>query len=176
MTDNNSNATSFVRIDSQIRVPQVRLIDSNGDNLGVMETYKALALAKEQSLNLVEINPKSVPVVCRIADYGKMKYEQQKKEKEARKNQKANETREISFRPTTDEHDLAHKLAKDQGVPSRWRQGSDRVKFRGREVSHADLGKERLDRVLAEIADLTASYTPYSLEGKQIITVVSPKQ
>ena len=158
MTDNNSNATSFVRIDSQIRVPQVRLIDSNGDNLGVMETYKALALAKEQSLNLVEINPKSVPVVCRIADYGKMKYEQQKKEKEARKNQKANETREISFRPTTDEHDLAHKLAKIKEFLLDGDRVRICVKFRGREVSHADLGKERLDRVLAEIADLTATH------------------
>jgi translation initiation factor IF-3 len=173
---NNTPVSNAARINAQIRATQVRLISSSGENLGVMDTWQALKLAKDEGLDLIELNPKSTPIVCTIGDSGKLRYEQAKKEKEARKNQKANETREIAFRPTTDEHDLAHKIAKVKEFLSAGSRVRLVVKFRGREVSHADLGKERLDQVLAEIADLTASYTPYNLKGKSIITVVSPKQ
>lgn len=164
------------RTNQQIRVPQVRLILADGTSAGIVNTYEALRQAKEAGLDLVEVSPKAVPPVVKLLDYGRYRYEQSKKEKEARKNQKASETREIAFRPTTDEHDLAHKLAKAKEFLA----NGDRVrlicKFRGRETQHTDLGKEQLDKMLAELADLTSSYTPYSLEGKQLTTVVSPKQ
>jgi translation initiation factor IF-3 len=171
-----NNDTSFTRINQQIRASEVRLISSSGENLGIKQTWEAIKLAKEEGLDLVEINSKSVPVVCRITDYGKMKYEQTKQAKEARKNQKTNEVREIAFRPTTDEHDIAHKLAKAREFLAEGARVRMVVKFRGREISHMDLGKQRLDEVIAALADLTASYTPYTTEGKAITTIVSPKQ
>ena len=173
MTDN--NATSFTRINAQIRAPQVRVIGSNGDNLGVMETFKALKLAKDQGLDLIEINPKAAISVCSIADNGKRLYEQSKKDKEQRKQQKSNEVKEISFRPATDDHDLEHKLAKAKEFLTDGHRVRMVVKFRGRELTHSDLGKAKLEAALASLADLTASYTPFSAEGKTISTIISPK-
>jgi len=176
MTTNNDNSNnSFTRTNQQIRVPQVRLIDSDGSNRGIVNTFEALKLAKDQSLDLVEINPRSSPPVAKILDYGKHCYEQKKAEKEAKKAQKATETREIAFRPNTDENDLGHKIAKIREFLTDGARVKVVVKFRGRELQHADLGKEQLEKVLGEVADLTASYTPYALEGRQITTVVSPK-
>jgi translation initiation factor IF-3 len=171
-----NNDTSFTRTNQQIRSPEVRLISSSGENLGVKPTWEAIRLAKEENLDLVEINGKASPCVAKIMDYGKFKFEQSKQAKEARKNQTKNEVREIAFRPTTDNHDLEHKLAKAR----EFLEDGDRVrlvvKFKGREISHMELGKERLDEVILALADLTASYTPYSTEGKAITTIVSPKQ
>lgn len=166
---------SFVRVNNQIRVPQVRLISSTGEQIGVVETWQALKQAKEQGLDLVEINPRSAPPVAKICDHGKLMYEQSKKEKEQRKAQKSNEVKEISFRPATDEHDLDHKLAKAREFLTDGNRVRLVVKFRGRELTHADLGKAKLETALTSLADLTASFTPIASEGKSISTIVSPK-
>jgi translation initiation factor IF-3 len=166
---------SFTRINTQIRVPQVRLILDDGSSPGIVETWLALKQAKEAGLDLVEINPKSLPIVARIMDYGKFKYEQAKKDKEARKNQKATDTKELSFRPTTDDNDIAHKLAKAREFLAEGHRVRVAMKFRGRELSHMDIGREKLEGIVASLNDLTASNTPFTSEGKQIITILTPK-
>jgi translation initiation factor IF-3 len=172
MTDNTSNGA---RINQQIRVPQVRLILEDGSSPGIVDTWQALKQAKELGKDLIEINPRSTPPVAKIGDHGKLQYEQSKKAKEQKKAQKPNEVKEISFRPATDEHDLEHKLAKAREFLTDGNRVRLVVKFRGRELTHADLGKAKLETALVALADLTASYTPFSSEGKSIITIVSPK-
>lgn len=172
MTD--SNATSFTRINAQIRVPKVRLISDDGSS-EIVDTWVAIKQAKDLGLDAIEVNPKAIPPVVKIASWGKMQYEQAKKAKEQKKQQKSNEVKEISFRPATDEHDLSHKLAKAREFLADGMRVRVVCKFRGRELTHADLGKVKLEAVLASLADLTASYTPFSQEGKQMMTIVSPK-
>ena len=166
---------SFTRINQQIRANQVRLIGSDGTNHGIVDLWQALKQAKEENLDLVEINSKSTPIVVKLMDYGRFKYEESKKAKEAKKAQKPAETKEISFRPTTDDNDLNHKLAQAKEFLADGHRVRLSVKFRGREITHADIGKEKLDKALAELAELTASYTPINTEGKNMTTIVSPK-
>src|SRR5580698_2889229 len=103
------------RINKYIRVPQIRVVLADGSNGGIMNTQDALKLAQDQSLDLIEINPKAIPPVCRIADHGKLKYEEKKKLQAAKQNQVNQELKELTFRPNTDEGDLAHKLAQAKG-------------------------------------------------------------
>ncbi len=165
---------SFTRINTQIRVPQVRLILEDGTS-NIVDTWIALRQAKELGLDAVEINPKAAPPVVKLMDYGKFKYEQAKRDKEAAKNQKATDTKELSFRPTTDDNDIAHKLAKAREFLTAGHRVKMSVKFRGRELSHMDIGRDKLEGIVASLNDLTASNTPFTSEGKQIITILTPK-
>jgi translation initiation factor IF-3 len=169
-----SSISKEFRINERIRTPQVRVIDENNAQLGVMPMYQALNLARERGLDLVEVAPTAVPPVCRILDYGKFKYEQSKKEREARKNQHNVMLREIRMRPKIDDHDIdfktrtVEKLLKD----------GDKVKvtvmFRGREVTHPQIGRGLLDRVFEKVKDISQIEKPASLEGRNMTMILTP--
>jgi translation initiation factor IF-3 len=159
-----------------IRVREVRVIDDEGQQLGVLPTTEALALAQEKGLDLVEVAPAAVPPVCRILDYGQYKYELQKREREAKRKQKSQTFKEIRLRVKIDVNDLKTKLRRageflDEG---------DRVKvtvqFRGREMSHANLGRDLLDRAAALLEEKGVVERPPLLEGRNMFIVMAPPE
>lgn len=163
-----------VRINDAIRAPRVRLIDEEGEMLGIMPARAALEKALEAGLDLVEISPNADPPVCKILDYGKFRYQEQKKRAEARKKQKVIEIKELKLRPVIDDHDLAVKLK----AANRFLDDGDKVKFtlrfRGREMAHQDLGLKLLNRVKEALADKIKVEQEPKSEGRQIIMVVGP--
>lgn len=163
------------RYDEFISVPKVRVIDQDGENLGVLYTREAVAIAQEAGLNLVEVSPGADPPVCKILDVGKFKYEAQKKAAAARKNQKTQEIKEIKMRPNIDEHDYQTKMK----AIHRFLEEGDKVKltlrFRGRELSHGELGLKLLERVRDETAELAKVEQLPRLEGRQMLMVIAPK-
>jgi len=164
------------RVNFQIKVLQVRLIDSNGDNVGIISTQEALKKAREQNLDLVEINSKSLPPVCKIIDYGKFKYDEKKKQNEAKKNHKVQELKEITFRPTTDENDLNHKLASARSFLEEGDKVKFTIRFRGREIVHPEVGRDRILWLLEQLKDIIAVPPPISMEGKFMSVVVMPSK
>jgi translation initiation factor IF-3 len=172
--EKNTQLQYRVRINQYIRVPQIRVVLADGTNAGIMNTYDALKQAKDQALDLVEINPKAVPPVCKIMDYGKFKYEEKKKQNAAKKNQQIQELKELTFRPNTDENDLSHKVEQAKS----FLQEGDRVKFtirfRGREITHTNIGKDKLDWILKELDGMIQPNPPMSLEGKFLSMIVAP--
>ncbi|WP_371135265.1 translation initiation factor IF-3 [Tabrizicola sp.] len=163
------------RINDRIRAPEIRLIGADGENVGVVTPARAMQMAEEAGLDLVEISPTAVPPVCKIMDFGKFKYETQKREAEARKKQKIIEIKEIKFRPGTDIHDYEVKM---RSVVKFLEEG-DKVKvtlrFRGREMAHQDLGLELLKRVEADVAEIGKIESFPRLEGRQMVMMVAPK-
>ena len=163
------------RYDEFITVPKVRVIDQDGENLGVLYTREAIAIAQEAGLNLVEVSPGADPPVCKILDICKFKYESQKKAAAARKNQKTQEIKEIKMRPNIDEHDYQTKMK----AINRFLEDGDKVKltlrFRGRELSHGELGLKLLERVRDETAELAKVEQLPRLEGRQMLMVIAPK-
>lgn len=163
------------RINERIRAPEIRLIGADGENVGVVTPARALAMAEEAGLDLVEISPNAEPPVCKIMDFGKFKYEQQKREAEARKKQKIIEIKEIKFRPGTDDHDYQVKMRS----VLKFLADGDKVKvtlrFRGRELAHQELGLELLNRVAADVAAAGKIESMPKLEGKQMVMMVSPR-
>ncbi len=163
------------RINDDIRVPQVRLIDQDGEMQGVMTARDALIRAYDVGLDLVEISPNAVPPVCKILDYGKYKYEQQKKANEARKKQKVVEIKEIKVRPNIDDHDYDVKMRQMRGFISEGDKVKVTLRFRGREMAHQDLGVKVLDRIRGEMAETTKVEQFPRLENRQMIMVLAPK-
>ena len=163
------------RINEKIRSPEIRLIGAEGENLGVVSPDQALGLAEEAGLDLVEISPNATPPVCKIMDFGKFKYEQQKRESEARKKQKIIEIKEIKFRPNTDTHDYDVKMRN----VVKFLENGDKVKvtlrFRGREMAHQNLGRELLERVAVDIAEVGKVENMPKMEGRQMIMMIAPK-
>ena len=163
------------RINDRIRSPEIRLIGAEGENIGVVTPARAMALAEEVGLDLVEISPNAEPPVCKIMDFGKYKYETQKREAEARKKQHIIEIKEIKFRPGTDIHDYEVKM---RSVMKFLEEG-DKVKvtlrFRGREMAHQNLGLELLNRVSADVGDAGKVESMPRLEGKQMVMMIGPK-
>ncbi|MFN3643483.1 MAG: translation initiation factor IF-3 [Gemmobacter sp.] len=163
------------RVNERIRAQEIRLIGADGENIGVVTPGRALMMAEEAGLDLVEISPTAVPPVCKIMDFGKFKYEQQKREAEARKKQKIIEIKEIKFRPGTDTHDYDVKMRSVQ----RFLEEGDKVKitlrFRGREMAHQQLGVELLNRVAADVAQLGKVESMPRLEGRQMVMMIGPK-
>jgi translation initiation factor IF-3 len=174
MQNNNSQQSQRIRTNHQIRVPQVRVILSNGDNGGIMATYEALKLAKNEGLDLIEINPKAAPPVCKIADHGKMKYEEKKKQQLAKKNQVVQELKELTFRPNTDENDLNHKLAQAKGFLEEGNKVKFTVRFRGREITHSELGRNKIEWLMQQLQGLITDKSQISLEGKFMSVIVNP--
>ena len=163
------------RVNEEIRVPQVRLIDQDGEMQGVLSTRDAILRAYAVGLDLLEISPNADPPVCKILDFGKYKYEIQKKKNEARKKQKVIEVKEIKLRPNIDDHDYDVKMR----AMKRFLEEGDKVKvtlrFRGREMAHMALGHQLLARVKADFeTDAKVEQEPRS-EGRQIVMVVAPK-
>jgi len=165
----------FIRINDRIRVPQVRLIGPEGGQLGVVPVQKAQALADQHELDLVEVAPQASPPVCRIMDYSKFKYDQEKKEREAKKHQKQGRLKEIRFKPNIDEHDYATKLR--QAVVFLGKKDKVKVNmfFRGRQMEHVDLGRKVLDRFIVDIQDAGQIEKEPSLDGRIISMVLAPK-
>jgi len=161
-------------VNDRIRGTEIRLIGAEGENVGVVSPERALALAEEAGLDLVEISPNATPPVCKIMDYGKFKYETQKKEAEARKKQKIIEVKEVKFRPTTDTHDYDVKMRN----VFKFLDNGDKVKvtlrFRGREMAHQDLGRQLLERVAEDIKELGKVDNMPKLEGRQMVMMISP--
>ena len=163
------------RFDNFIQVPKVRVIDDEGENLGVMFTREAVEQAQEKGLNLVEVSPNADPPVCKFLDVGKHRYEAQKKANAARKTQKTQDIKEVKMRPNIDTHDYDVKMRNvnkfiDQG---------DKVKvtlrFRGREMAHQHLGMDLLKRVQADVEETAKVEAFPRLEGRQMLMVLSPK-
>ncbi|MGW8205390.1 MAG: translation initiation factor IF-3 [Hyphomicrobiaceae bacterium] len=163
------------RINDAIRVREVRLIDENGDNVGVVARQDAMDRAVNAGLDLVEISPDAEPPVCKIMDYGKFKFEQQKKAAEARKKQKIVEIKEIKMRPAIDDHDYDVKMR----AIKRFFDEGDKVKvtlrFRGREMAHQELGMAVLQRVKAELESIAKVESEPRLEGRQMVMVLAPR-
>lgn len=162
-------------MNDRIRAAEIRLIGAEGENIGVVTPNRAMMLAEEAGLDLVEISPNAEPPVCKIMDFGKFKYETQKREAEARKKQKIIEIKEIKFRPGTDTHDYDVKM---RSVLKFLEEG-DKVKvtlrFRGREMAHQDLGLDLLNRVAADVGDRGKIEQMPKLEGKQMVMMVAPR-
>ena len=173
-TTNNNQQQYRVRINKFIRIPSIRVVLADGTNAGVMATPDALKIAQDQGLDLVEINPKAMPPVCKIMDYGKYKYEEKKKQQAAKKNQQVQELKELTFRPNTDENDLGHKLAQAKGFLEEGDRVKFTVRFRGREIVHANIGKEKLEWILKELGPSIAPSPQINLEGKFMSMIVSP--
>ena len=163
------------RVNEEIRVPQVRLIDENGEMLGVMSIRDALYKAFQAGLDLLEISPNAVPPVCKITDYGKFKYEQQKKAAEARKKQKVVEIKEIKVRPNIDDHDYEVKMRQAKSFIGEGDKVKVTLRFRGREMAHQELGVKLLERIRTELVELVKVEQMPRLENRQMIMVLAPK-
>jgi translation initiation factor IF-3 len=163
------------RINDRIRNPEIRLIGADGENVGVVTPARAMQMAEEAGLDLVEISPNAEPPVCKIMDFGKYKYETQKRENEARKKQKIIEIKEIKFRPGTDTHDYDVKMRS----VFKFLEEGDKVKitlrFRGREMAHQELGLELLKRVEGDVTDVGKIESFPKLEGRQMVMMIGPK-
>lgn len=164
-----------MRINGEIRIREVRVTGAEGEQLGIMATRDALRLAEEQHLDLVEVAPKAKPPVCRIMNFGKYRYEQQKREKEAKKKQKVITVKEIKLRPNIEQHDFDVKLKSARRFLGEGNKVKVTIMFRGREMSHPELGKEVLQRVADALGEDVAIERPAKLEGKNMIMIVAPK-
>ncbi len=164
------------RINSEIRAREVRVIDGEGKQLGIMQLRDALNVATEKTLDLVEVAPNANPPVCRLMDYGKFLYEKQKREKEARKAQKIIEIKEIRLAPRTDEHDVQVVINKIR----KWAQEGDkvrvRIRFRGREMSHPELAHELLQQVAKDTAEVMTVESMPAFDGRSMIMLLSPNK
>ena len=163
------------RINDDIRVPRVLLIDQNGEKQGIMPTPSAVEAALEAGLDLVEVSPNSDPPVCKILDYGKYKFEEQKKKNAARKRQKVVEIKEIKLRPNIDTHDYDVKAKAMHGFFEEGDKVKVTLRFRGRELAHPELGMRLLQKVKAEFDPVAkVEYEP-RMEGKQMIMILAPR-
>lgn len=162
-------------INEEIREKEVRVVDADGSQLGIMPTKQALALAVDKGLDLVDIAPQATPNVCRIMDFGKYRYEQAKREKEARKNQKVVDVKEVRMSMNIDTHDFETKA--NQAI--KFLTGGDKVKvsvrFRGREMAHTDLGRALLERFRDACAEVSTTDKPAKMEGRSMVLFLLPK-
>jgi translation initiation factor IF-3 len=163
------------RVGRRIRAREVRVIDDQGEQRGIMATQDAMDLAATAGLQLVEVNPKAVPPVCKIMDYGKFKYETAKRERDAKKNQKTSEVKEVKFRPKTHEHDFDFKLRHIRRFLGEGDKVRLVVQFRGREITHPETGRAILDRVCKGVVDLATVAQMAQLEGNRLNMVLAPK-
>jgi translation initiation factor IF-3 len=160
------------RTNERITAPEIRLIGADGDNVGVVSPAKGMELAAAAGLDLVEISPNAKPPVCKVMDYGKFKYETQKRESEARKKQKTVDVKEVKFRPNTDTHDYDVKMRN----VFKFLENGDKVKislrFRGREMAHLNLGRELLERVAEDVKESGKIESMPKMEGRQMIMMI----
>src|SRR5437762_8039832 len=168
-----NDRTRETRVNERIRAREVRLIDENGEMIGVMPPTRALDIGRDRNLDLVEISPNAMPPVCKLMDYGKYKYEQAKKENEARKNQKTITLKEIRMRPRTDEHDIDVKTRKIQQFLAEGDRVRVSVQFRGAEMRHPDIGRKLLDEIAEVLKGSATIERPPVMEGRMMSMIVS---
>ncbi|MGA2570238.1 MAG: translation initiation factor IF-3 [Terracidiphilus sp.] len=168
------SAKSFIRINERIRAREVRVIDENGEQLGILPPFEALRIARERGFDLVEVSPNAVPPVCRIQDYGRYLYEKEKSERAARKRQKVITVKEVKFSVTVDEHDYQTK--KNQAI--RFLAEGDKVKaslrFRGRQMAHRELGYHIINRLIQDIGDAGVVEFMPRMEGTVLHAILAP--
>lgn len=163
-------------INDRIRFPRVRVIDGEGQQLGIMTSREALTLAQEQELDLVLVSPDADPPVCRIMNFGKFKFEQEKKQKEAKKKQHTVEIKEIKMRYTIEDHDYQVRLRNAQKFLGEGDKVKCTIMFRGREIQHADIAKKLLMRLAQELSDVADLQQEPLTEGKNMIMILGPKK
>jgi translation initiation factor IF-3 len=164
-----------IRVNHRIRVPEVRVIGADGNQLGVLQTHEAMRMAQEQGLDLVEVNPKADPPVCKILDFGKYKYEEKKKTAEAKRKQTVVEIKEIKLRPKTDEHDLAFKVKAARRFLEAGHKVKFTVRFRGREITHPEKASEQIALVVAGTEDLANLESRAMMEARTMTVLIAPK-
>ena len=165
----------FIRINERIRVPEVRVVGPDGAQLGVMGIQKALELANQAELDLIEVAPSANPPVCRISDYSKFKYDEEKKEREAKKHQKQGKLKEIRLKPNIDDHDFETKLKQAASFLKKKDKVRINLFFRGRQMEHIDLGRKVLDKFIQDIQNDGQVEKPPMMEGRIMSLVVAPK-
>ena len=159
---------------NRIISPEVQVIASNGENLGILNTNEAISMAKEEGLDLIEIAPNARPPVCKIIDIGKYKYDAQKKANQAKKKQKKIEVKEIKLRPVTETHDYQFKIRNAQKFISKGDKVKFTIRFKGRELQHAHLGEELMDKIKVDMQEVGKVELDPRFDGKQIIMVIQP--
>lgn len=169
-------AIKNLRCNEQIRLSPIRVIDENGGMLGVIPTDEALRRARDLGLDLVEVSPTERPPVCKIMDYGKYKYHEQKKQHEAKLKQKQIQVKEVKLRPRTDENDYQIKLRNLRRFLEEGDKAKVTLRFRGRELSHQELGMRQLERIREDLADIGVVEQMPRLEGRQMVMVIAPKK
>lgn len=162
------------RVNRRIRVPDIRVIGEDGEQLGIMPTIQALRRAEMANLDLVEVQPRAKPPVCKIMDYGKYKYEQARKMAESKKKQQHIELKEVKFRPKTGEHDFDVKVKSLRRFLEKGNKGKVTVMFRGREIVHPEMGREMLSRVIQALGEDAIVEQHPRLEGRQMVMIVAP--
>lgn len=162
-----------LRINERIRAREVRVIGENGEQFGVLPVYEAMRLAQEHNTDLVEVAPTAVPPVCRLLDYGRFKFEQEKKERDARKNQKVALLKEVRMGPATDEHDLTFKSKAIQKFLEEGDKVKVTVRFRGRQMAHPQLGRQVLDSILAKLQGVATVERPPLVEGRAMSMILT---
>ena len=164
------------QINEEIRDSEIRLISATGEQLGIMSAAQAQHIADEQGLDLVKISPQAKPPVCKLMDYGKFRYQEQKKAQEAKAKQKTIQVKEVKFRPVTDENDFQTKLRSLVRFLTDGDKAKVTLRFRGREMAHQHFGMELMDRVRNELAEIAQVEHQPKLEGRQMIMVLAPKK
>jgi translation initiation factor IF-3 len=162
------------RINNRIRARELRLIDEQGTQVGIISLREAQELAEERGLDLVEVAPNASPPVCRLMDYGKFRYEQSKKEREARKNQKQTDLKEVRLKPRTDEHDLEVKANRARKFLKAGDKVKFTVRFRGRELAHTNIGREMLERIIELLQDIAVVEQKPTLESRALSLTLAP--
>ena len=162
------------RSNNRIYSPEVQVISSNGENLGVLNTTEAISMAKNEGLDLIEISPNAKPPVCKIMDMGKYKYDAQKKANKAKKKQKKIELKEIKLRPVTETHDYNFKLKNALKFLSKGDKVKFTIRFKGREMQHSNLGHELMNKIKADMSSIGKIELHPKFDGKQMIMVIQP--
>ena len=165
-----------IRINENITAKQVRLIDAENENRGIVSLKEALALAEEEGLDLIEISPQANPPVCKILDFGKFRYEQQKRKNEAKKNQKVVEIKELKLRPMIDTHDYEVKVKQAKKFLDQGNKVKFTMRFKGRELSANDMGKQVLSKLIEDLDDCAKVDSEMKLEGRQMTMILSPQK
>ncbi|NLY93245.1 MAG: translation initiation factor IF-3 [Myxococcales bacterium] len=163
------------RTNQRIRVPEVRVIDENGEMLGVLETETARRMAADRGLDLVEVNPKAVPPVCKIMDYGRFKYDEKKKRADAKKRQAQIELKEIKLRPKTDEHDIGFKVNHIKRFLEEGNKVKVTVRFRGREITHPETAQKQIQTIIDAVRDLAIVENAGRMEGRTMTAILAPR-
>ena len=162
------------RSNNRISSPEVQVIGSDGNNLGILNTNEAISMAKDQGLDLIEISPNAKPPVCKIIDMGKFKYDAQKKANVAKKKQKIVALKEIKMRPVTETHDYEFKVKNAKKVIEKGDKVKFTIRFKGRELQHSHLGKELMDKIKVDMQDIGKVELHPKFDGKQMIMVIQP--
>lgn len=164
------------RINDQIRVPEVRVIDENGDQSGIMQTQEALRLARSRELDLIEVSPNAKPPVCKIGDFGKYNYEKQKKEKEQKKSKSSTQLKEIRFHPNTDTHDMEFKCRHLTEFLVQGHKVKATIIFIGRMMVHQDIGRKLMDEILEKLTVVGKIEQPPKMEGRYLTVMLIPEK